>query len=108
MFEAIVVSLLVVLCLLAVAVRREAKRIHRELYLLRDAFTFAVDTNVSRWTDHAGRLSETALDAAERIRAIESSLREIQLVTDAFYKYKLPNKDEQRFLDKVELDNGPS
>lgn len=108
MFEAIIVSLLCILCLLGIAIHREAKGIRKELYLLRDAFTFAVDTNVSRWTDHAEKLSETAQDAVDRIRTIESSIRDIQFVTDTIYKYKLPNNDEQRFLDKIEVDNGPA
>ena len=64
------------------------------------------------FAQHADKEHEVRTEILEELREVRQNqaevtadISEIKYVTDVIYKYKLPNRETQAFLDQVENDN---
>ena len=44
-------------------------------------------------------------DIAEDMEVLKNAVEDMKFVSDVFYKYKLPNKDEREELDRIAVEN---
>ena len=44
-------------------------------------------------------------DIAENMEVLKNAVEDMKFVSDVFYKYKLPNKDEREELDRIVVEN---